>query len=93
MKVRLEEKEIELIKKLAKAIFGRCEIYVFGSRLKDKKGGDIDLFIVPEDKTDLFAKKVKLSAKLEDLLGKPVDVVVSRGNRKIEQEARKGVRI
>jgi len=94
LKVRLTEAEIKLIKKLAQEIFGKCEVYVFGSRLKEKRGGDIDIFIVPEVKEKLFAKKVKLSAKLENILGKPVDVVVSRDKkRKIEVEALKGVKI
>lgn len=94
LKVRLKDKEIELIKKVATDIFGKCDIYIFGSRLKDKKGGDIDIFIIPEEKSNLFEKKLKLSSKLERLLEKPVDVIVSRDkNREIEKEALKGVKI
>lgn len=37
LKIRLKDKEIELIKKVATDIFGKCDIYIFGSRLKDKK--------------------------------------------------------
>lgn len=44
-----------------------------GSRLKNKKGGDIDIFIDPKDKSNLFDKKLKLSAKLENILEKPVE--------------------
>ncbi|SNR60569.1 nucleotidyltransferase family protein [Desulfurobacterium atlanticum] len=94
MKIRLTDEEIHTIKKLAQDIFGECKIYIFGSRLKDKKGGDIDIYVVPEEKTNLFKKKLKFSSKLENLLGKPVDVVVSRDiNRKIEREALRGVRL
>ncbi len=95
MKVRLKEEEIEIIKKLAGEIFGNCEVYVFGSRTDlKKKGGDIDIFVIPQDKRNLFKKKIKLSAKLERILGKPVDVVVSRNReREIEKEALKGVKI
>ncbi len=95
MKVRLSENEIKTIKDLATKIFGSCEVYIFGSRTNlTKKGGDIDIFIIPQNKEDLFKKKVKLSAKLESVLGKPVDVVVSRNkNRLIEKEALKGVKI
>lgn len=95
MKVRLSENEIKTIKDLATNIFGNCEVYIFGSRTNlTKKGGDIDIFIIPQNKKDLFKKKVKLSAKLESVLGKPVDVVVSRNkNTPIEKEALKGVKI
>ncbi len=94
MKVRLKDKEIELIIKLAREIFGECEVYIFGSRLKNKRGGDIDIFIIPQEKDNLFEKKLRLSSKLEMLLEKPVDVVVSKDkNRKIEQEALKGIKI
>jgi len=94
LKVRLSDFEIRFIKDLAEKIFGDCEIYIFGSRLKDKKGGDIDIFIDPKDKSHLFEKKLKLSAKLENILEKPVDVVVSRyRSRAIEKEARKGVKL
>ena len=94
MKIRLKDKEIEIIKKLTTDIFGTSEIYIFGSRLRDKKGGDIDIFIIPEDKSNLFEKKIKLAAKLERLLEKPVDIVISRDqNREIEKEALKGIKI
>ena len=94
MKVRLTNYEIRLIKKLATEIFGSCEVYIFGSRLKEKRGGDIDIYIVPENKEDLFRKKIQLAARLENILSKPVDVVVSRdSNRPIEREAIRGVKI
>jgi len=94
LKVRLTNKEINIIKKSAIDIFGNCKVYIFGSRLVDKQGGDIDIFVIPQEKTNLFEKKVKLSAKLENILGKPVDVVVGRDkNREIEKEAKKGIQI
>ena len=94
MKLRLTDREISTIKRLAQEIFGDCKVYIFGSRLIEKKGGDIDIYIVPEEKSNLFKKKLKFSSKLENLLGKPVDVVVSRDrNRKIEKEALKGVEL
>ena len=69
-------------------------MYIFGSRLKEKKGGDIDIFIIPKEKSNLFKKKLRLSSKLENILGKPVDVIVSRDiSRDIEKQALKGVEI
>ena len=94
MRVRLAKGEIDLIKRTALEIFGPCRVFIFGSRLREKRGGDIDLFVIPENRENLFAKRVKLAAKLENLLGKPVDVVVSYDlNREIEREALKGVEL
>ncbi len=90
--MRLTEKEIKTIKKVILEIFGESEIKIFGSRLDDnKKGGDIDIFVIPKNRDTLFEKKIKASAKLEMLLFKPVDVLVHYDfDRMIEQEAIKG---
>jgi len=89
--MRLENFEIEVIKKVILEIFGESEIRIFGSRLKNKKGGDIDIFVIPKNRDNLFRKRIKASAKLENLLFKPVDIVVHYDfNREIEKEALKG---
>ena len=90
--MRLSSKEIEIIKKIINDIFGETTIYLFGSRLEEnKKGGDVDLFVVTKDKDGLLQKKIKALAKLERALYKPVDIVVHKDfNREIEQEALKG---
>jgi predicted nucleotidyltransferase len=91
--LRLSEKEIRLIKQKVKSIFGDAVVYLFGSRLDDsKKGGDIDLYVVTQTNENLFSKKRKLKLTLEDLLYKPIDVIVSTDkNRPIEKEAIQGV--
>ncbi len=91
--MRLSIKEINLIKDKVKNIFGETIIYLFGSRVDDtKRGGDIDLYIIPKIKDNLFKKKIKLKTVLEDVLFKPVDIVVSKDkNRSIEIEAIKGI--
>jgi len=92
--LRLSKKEIEIIKKTVFEFFGESEIYIFGSRLKEKKGGDIDIFVVPKDRSELFKKKIKTIVKLERILYKPVDIVVHYDfNRDIEKEALKGIKI
>ena len=93
--MRLQQDEIETIKKVIKDYFGKCEIILFGSRIKNtKKGGDIDLFVIPENRENLFEKKLSASAKLENILFKPVDIVVHYDfNRNIEQQAMKGVKL
>ena len=93
--MRLSKKEVEIIKFQTKKIFGEADIVLFGSRIdENKKGGDIDLYIIPKNKNDLFTKKLKLKTVLEDLLFKPVDVVVAKDkNRLIEKEAIKGIEL
>lgn len=87
--MRLSKKEVNLIKNNVSNIFGESIIYLFGSRVNDTlKGGDIDLYIVSKEKDDLFKKKLKLKSVLEDILFKPVDIVVAKDNKRvIEKEA------
>ena len=91
--MRLSKKEIEIIKDKVKTIFGKSIIYLFGSRVDDdKSGGDIDLYIVSENKENLFQKKARIKILLEDMLYKPVDIIIGKDkNRLIEKEALKGV--
>jgi predicted nucleotidyltransferase len=91
--MRLNSKEIEIIKEVIPQYIKSAKVYLFGSRLDDtKKGGDIDLFIVSPTKS--YAIKIKIRAKLKQLLGKPVDIVFHRDfNRAIEKEALKGVEL
>ena len=90
--MRLSEQEKTIIKSVIAEIFGEARVYLFGSRLDEsKRGGDIDLFVIAQDKSDLFHKKIKALAKLERTLCKPVDIVVHKNfDRVIEQEALKG---
>ena len=91
--MRLKQKEIEIIKDTIFEIFKDSKIYLFGSRIDDtKKGGDIDIFIVPQDTNNLFEKKLKALAKLKNKLHKPIDIVVHKDfDRLIEQEALRGI--
>ena len=93
--MRLSNKEIELIKNKVQLVFGEALIYLFGSRTDEsKKGGDIDLYIIAEIQKDLFRKKIRIKTLLEDVLYKPVDIIVSTDKKRlIEQEARQGIRI
>ena len=92
--MRLNDYEIKTIKKVIFDVFGESEIKIFGSRLINKKGGDIDIFVIPKNRENLFKKKIKASAKLENLLFKPVDILVHYNfDRDIEKEALKGILI
>ena len=90
--MRVKPYEIEVIKNSFKRVFGSGKIFLFGSRVDDsKKGGDIDLFIEIDDKTNLFEKKIKFLAQIKKFLGEQkIDVVFNENeNRLIEVEARK----
>ena len=93
--MRLSTEEIELIKSKVQTIFGEACIYLFGSRIdKSKKGGDIDIYIISKAKEDLFRKKIRLKTLLEDLLYKPVDIIVSTDKKRlIEKEAMNGIKL
>jgi len=93
--LRVSKKEVELIKNMVKTIFGETIIYLFGSRIDDtKKGGDIDLYIIPKINESIFKKNIKIKIMLEDVLFKPVDIIIAKDkNRLIEKEAMKGMRL
>jgi predicted nucleotidyltransferase len=91
--MRLEEKEISIIKSIFKDIFGSGEIYLFGSRIDDnKKGGDIDLYLVTNYD---FNKELEFRILLQEKLGEQkIDIVFSKDkNRDIEKVALQGIKL
>jgi len=89
--MRLNNSEIKSIQNAFTTTFGSGEIYLFGSRTNDTlKGGDIDLFIVPETFKDLTEKKIDFLVKLKRSIGEQrIDVVIDRGgNRPIDKKAK-----
>lgn len=93
--VRLKNSDLDIIKKSFIDIFQRGELYLFGSRADvSKRGGDIDLYIVPQSQTDLCRKKIEFMVNLKKKLGEQkIDVVIDRNqNRTIDKIAKeKGV--
>jgi len=89
--VRLEEWEVREIKKAAKLIFGEdVKVILFGSRVyDDKKGGDIDLYVITNAPT--YEKKKKFWIELQERLGEQkIDIILSEDpNRSIEKVALK----
>ena len=89
--MRLQDFEINAIKSTASHIFGAgSKIVLFGSRVYDDvKGGDIDLYIQPSDKSNLWQKKIAFLVQLKSTIGdQKIDVIISRDtSRLIEQEA------
>lgn len=56
--MRLKTSEVNIIQNCFIKVFQHGALYLFGSRVDDnKKGGDIDLYIIPKTKKDLTLKK------------------------------------
>jgi predicted nucleotidyltransferase len=95
--IRLSDHYIKTIKSKFEEFFVNGEIYLFGSRVHaNKKGGDIDLYLVLDDHTNLFEKKLKFLSRIKRVLGEQkIDIVFNTDkNRLIEQEAmRWGVKL
>ena len=91
--MRLTNHEVESIKKAFKETFEDGKIYLFGSRVDDtKRGGDIDLYLIPSIKyKNEREKKIEFLIKLDEYIGEQkIDVVIAKDkNRLIEQEALK----
>jgi len=90
--MRLSQFQIESIQKIFQDIFKKGEIYLFGSRVDDtKKGGDIDLYIIPQNLDNLAKKRVDFLVYLKRLIGEQkIDVVIDRGeDRLIDHKASK----
>ena len=88
--MRLSNKYVEVIKKYFNEFFKNGEIYLFGSRVDDnKKGGDIDLYLVLDEHKNLFEKKIKFLSRIKKELGEQkIDIVFNiDSNRLIEKEA------
>jgi len=96
--MRLSLFEIETIVNLKNKYFGEAaKIYLFGSRTDDsKKGGDIDLYIEKDHKSDSdYDKKIQFIRELKEIIGdQKIDLVLLHDTtRLIEAEARKGIEL
>lgn len=96
--MRLTTFEITTIQHSAQNIFGdTVKVYLFGSRVDDaKKGGDIDLYVIPENKDNLYQKKIKFLSALDMALGEQkIDVVIAKDQTSpIEMQAiEKGIEL
>lgn len=91
--MRLSEEETASIKRIVAEVFGDdASVSLFGSRVDDlKRGGDVDLYVMPVQQDDLFYKRIVCLSKLENALLYPVDLVVAdiSANRPIDRIAQK----
>ena len=93
--MRISQNYIDAIKKYTHIVFGdTAEVFLFGSRVDDsRKGGDIDLYIIPhstDDRRKLFSKKISFLTQLKSVIGEQkIDVLIAKDEHKsIEKEAR-----
>ncbi|MDK9693226.1 MAG: nucleotidyltransferase domain-containing protein [Sulfurimonas sp.] len=96
--MRLNANEVRAITRTFKEVFGDGRVYLFGSRVDDsKKGGDIDLYLCPNEKfANLQKKKIEFLLKLEELLGEQkIDVVFEMDKARLIEEIaiQKGVEL
>jgi len=99
--MRITANEKQAIIETAKEVFGKCcNVYLFGSRVDDfKKGGDIDLYIIPNSKDKDFKPietKINFLIKLKRKIGEQkIDAIISKNfERPIEREAiTKGIKL
>jgi predicted nucleotidyltransferase len=90
--MRFKQTEVAAICESFRDVFSRGAMYLFGSRVDDrKKGGDIDLLVVPEMKENAVEKKLDFLVRLKKMIGEQrIDVVIDTGkNRLIDRNARK----
>lgn len=91
--MRLKTYEVEAIKETYTHIFADGLVYLFGSRVDDhKKGGDIDLYLVPDQPltvSEAYDKKSKFRLELKDKIGEQkIDIIIAKDHtRSIEKEA------
>ncbi|MCB1753628.1 MAG: nucleotidyltransferase domain-containing protein [Gammaproteobacteria bacterium] len=77
--MRLTEEQANLIKSAVTGVLGqRAKVYLFGSRVDDsRRGGDIDLLIIP-------GKGLNADEKLDARLKIRSDLYRTMGDRKID---------
>ncbi|WP_456471378.1 nucleotidyltransferase domain-containing protein, partial [Caminibacter sp.] len=76
--MRLADWEVREIKEAARLVFGEdVKVILFGSRVyDDKKGGDIDLYVVTDEPS--MEKEGKFWIELQKRLGEQkIDIVLS----------------
>ena len=67
--MRLQPNEIAQIRETISKEFGESDIYIFGSQLdSSKRGGDIDIFIIPRSPKELLTKGARVKFFLEERL-------------------------
>lgn len=88
--MRLQQKEIQAIIRIAKEIYGDgVKVYLFGSRLDDKKrGGDIDLLVRTETGKQGVLARIRMLSRLKQYLGdQKIDIIGDHEDNLVVREA------
>jgi len=77
--MRLKDSERTLIKKVVSEFDPDSRVFLFGSRVDDrKKGGDIDLIVITNRNS--FLDRLHLKVKLKETLGdQKIDLILTDG--------------
>lgn len=91
--MRLNKKEIEILRESLKSLVPEAKLYLFGSRLyDDRRGGDIDLLIVSKKLTKKDLRIIK-RAFYNEFGEQKIDIILDNGEyddpfvRRIKLEA------
>lgn len=88
--MRLSADIQEHIRQVFLQTFHKGELYLFGSRVNDHAhGGDIDLYILPDDPNCMLEKKLAFLVQLKRRIGeRKIDLVIGQAeSRSIDQVA------
>jgi predicted nucleotidyltransferase len=88
--LRLSAEAINVIQDAFLRVFEKGDLYLFGSRVDDnRKGGDIDLYVVADQQKRLGEKRIDFLAQIKHKIGdQRIDLVIDRGtNRPIDKIA------
>ena len=88
--MRLQAKDIQIIRQVAKDVYGEdVKVYLFGSRTDDaKRGGDIDLLVRTPLQRYGVLSRIRMIAKLKELLGdQKIDVIGDHEHSIVAEEA------
>ena len=89
--MRLSPQTARAIEEVFLQVFGRGELYLFGSRVDDnRRGGDIDLYVAADSKDQLGEKRIEFITRIKQRIGdQRIDLVMDRGTqRPIDKIAR-----
>ena len=77
--MRLNSQQRDAIVATFLEVFGKGEIRLFGSRVDDtRRGGDIDLYVIPESRDHLAANRLTFLARLKRRIGdQKIDLVIA----------------
>ena len=90
--MRLQNEEIQTIIRIAKEIYGDgVKVFLFGSRLDDKKkGDDIDLLIRTENEKKGVLARIRMLSRLKlDLGDQKIDIIGDHEDSSVAREAQK----